>query len=128
MTTDRVYRDMNWSPEDRARHKAIREQFQRLRPGPVELRAGNEYVGPIPHGLFLEILVAIRDLKRGREAAGLSLEAAANKAGIDAAALEKLEQGIPNENPIETLYRYAHALGKQLTLAILDEPAPAGAV
>ena len=46
---------INWTPEDRARHKAIRQRFQRYRPGPDELWepvAGE----PLSHGAYLDII------------------------------------------------------------------------
>src|SRR5437879_5106733 len=126
MTTERTYRDMKWTPEQKAERKAVREYFQRVRPGLDDIRSSNEYVGPIPQGLFLEILVAIRNLRNRREALGLSLVDVARKVGIDITALENLEKGIPNETPIETLYRYAHALGNELSLVVI-EPSPGSA-
>ena len=34
MSERSVHRKIDWTPEDRARHKAIREKFQRERPTP----------------------------------------------------------------------------------------------
>jgi len=56
--------DMKWTPADRARHNAIREKFQKKRPTPEQLRASGDHVGPIPHGLYLSLMAALRDLIR----------------------------------------------------------------
>ena len=58
-------------------------------------------------------------LRQEREALGLSLEAAAQRCGINRAALSKLELG-QNPNPtLETLWRYAAALGKRVRCELL---------
>jgi DNA-binding XRE family transcriptional regulator len=105
---------------DRARHKAVREKFDRERPTLKELVASGEYSGPLPHAVYLELRVALAALKKAREAAGLSLADVAERSGIDRAALSRLENGI-HENPtIETLLRYASALGKRLIWQLSD--------
>ena len=52
---------MKWTHEDRARHRAIRERFQKERPTLEQLRASGDYVGPIPHGLYLSLMAALHD-------------------------------------------------------------------
>lgn len=120
MSTERIHRDMKWTPEDRARHKAVREKFQKERPTMEELLASGEYVGPIPHGVYLSLLAAIHDLKKAREAAGLSLADVAERSGIDKAALSRLENGVHDNPTVETLVRYAAAVGKKLTWTLQD--------
>ena len=125
MAGKRIHRDLNWSAEDRARHKAIREKFQRVRPTMDELIASGEYVGPIPHGVYLSLMAALHDLKAARESSGLSLADVAERSGIDKAALSRLENGIHDNPTVETLIRYAAAVGKRLTWALQDLPAKA---
>ena len=120
MSGERIHRDMKWTPEDRARHKAIREKFQRERPSLQQLLDSGEYVGPIPHGLYLELRQAMIDLKHARTDAGLSLADVAEKSGIDKAALSRLENGVHDNPTIITLVRYAAALGKRLTIGLQD--------
>ena len=117
---ERIHRDMKWTPEDRARHKAIREKFQKERPTMEELLATGEYVGPIPLGVYFELRVALHELKKAREAAGLSLADVAERSGIDKAALSRLENGVHDNPTVETLMRYAAALGKKLTWSLQD--------
>src|SRR4051812_13780436 len=113
-------RHMNWSPADRARHKALREKFRKERPTPEQLRAGGDYVGPIPLGVYLELRAALAALKQAREAAGLSLADVSERSGIDKAALSRLENGVHDNPTVETLLRYAAAVGKKLTWSLQD--------
>lgn len=125
MSGERTHRDMKWTPEDRARHKAIREQFQKDRPTPRQLIESGGYIGPMPHGVYLSLMAALHDLKKAREAAGLSLADVAERSGIDKAALSRLENGVQDNPTVETLLRYAAALGKQLSWTLQDLPASA---
>ncbi len=66
----------------------------------------------------------IADLRRVREAQGLSLTDVAERSGIDKAALSRLENGQQPNPTVNTLARYAHAIGKRLAWSI-EEPAAA---
>ncbi len=120
MANERIHRDMKWTAEDRARHKAIREKFQKERPTPQQLLESGEYSGPIPHGVYLSLIAAIIELKKAREAAGLSLADVAERSGIDKAALSRLENGVHDNPTVDTLMRYAAALGKKLVWSLQD--------
>src|SRR5579871_3945771 len=120
MRKERIFRKIDWTPEDRARHQAIREKLQKERPTMEQLLASGEYVGPIPLGVYFELRVALHDLKQAREAAGLSLADVAERSGIDKAALSRLENGVHDNPTVETLARYATALGKKLTWSLQD--------
>ncbi len=123
MSERSVHKKINWTPEDRARHKAIREKLQRERPTLEQLIASGEYVGPIPQGVYRELRLALHDLKKAREGAGLSLADVAERSGIDKAALSRLENGIQANPTVETLLRYAAAVGKRLRWTLEDAPA-----
>lgn len=120
MSNERTHRDMKWTAEDRARHKAIREKFQKERPTPQQLIESGEYTGPIPHGVYLSLMAALVELKKAREAAGLSLADVAERSGIDKAALSRLENGIHDNPTVDTLMRYATAIGKKLVWTLQD--------
>jgi DNA-binding XRE family transcriptional regulator len=120
MANERIHRDMKWTAEDRARHKAIREKFQKERPSLQQLVESGEYSGPIPHDVYLSLMAAIIALKKAREAAGLSLTDVAERSGIDKAALSRLENGIHDNPTVDTLMRYAAALGKKLVWTLQD--------
>jgi DNA-binding XRE family transcriptional regulator len=120
MSKERIFKKIDWTPEDRARHKAIRERFQKERPTMEQLLASGEYVGPIPLGVYFELRVALHELKKTRESAGLSLADVAERSGIDKAALSRLENGVHDNPTVETLMRYAAALGKKLSFTLQD--------
>jgi DNA-binding XRE family transcriptional regulator len=120
MAGDRTHRDMNWSPEDRARHKAIREKFQKERPSLEQLVEGGDAPPAVPLGVYLDIRQALLALKTAREDAGLSLSDVAERSGIDKGALSRLENGVHDNPTVETLVRYATALGKHLRWTLHD--------
>ncbi len=108
--------------EEKVRLKAVRERFQREKPTSEQLVASGEYNPPIRQGEYWELMQAAAALKKAREAAGMSLRELAEKMAIDAAALSRLENGV-NDNPtIDTLFRYANSLGKQIVVQIVDLP------
>jgi DNA-binding XRE family transcriptional regulator len=125
MSAQRIHKDLNWSAEDRARHKAVREKFQRERPSLQSLVESGDSPPPMKLGVYLELRAAMSELKRQREAAGLSLADVAERSGIDKSALSGLENGIQDNPTIETLMRYAAAIGKKLTWSFEDLPVPA---
>ena len=91
------------SAEQAARHKAIRERFQREKPSLEELVSSGEYNEPLPMDEYLSIRQAIFALKAAREAAGLSLADVAERTGIDKGALSRIETGQHLNPTISTL-------------------------
>src|SRR6266851_3309752 len=66
---------------------------------------------------FAELL---RGLKAAREAQGLSLADLTARTGMDRSALSKLETGRRPNPTLETLVRYAEAVGKRLMVSLAD--------
>src|SRR5260370_12082217 len=66
--------------------------------------------------------LAVAELRKARSAAGLSLTQVADRSGIDKAALSRLERGLQPNPTIETLCRYAAALGKRMVWQLADDP------
>jgi DNA-binding XRE family transcriptional regulator len=66
---------------------------------------------------FIRFLLSLR---RERERLGLSLADVAKLAGIDKAALGRLENGLQVNPTVNTLARYVRALGKSLKWGIAD--------
>jgi DNA-binding XRE family transcriptional regulator len=108
-----------WTTADRARHKAIRQEFEHC-PTQEELEASGAYDGPIKSGVYFQVRVLIHELKKVREAAGLTLAAVAKRTGMDQATLSRLENGRQPNPTVDTLWRYARAVGRQLVLAHAD--------
>jgi DNA-binding XRE family transcriptional regulator len=113
---DKVQPKVLWSAEDRARHQAIREKFRNWHPSPEELIATGEGGNFDLHGEYRELRPLVEEIKRAREEVGLTLAEVSRRCGIDQPALSRLENG-HNKNPtLDTLWRYAAALGRRLIL------------
>jgi DNA-binding XRE family transcriptional regulator len=110
------------TPEDVARIKAIREKFQKERPTVEQLLQNEDYGNPIPLGAYLETKELLHKLKQEREQAGLSLAEVAERTGMDKAAISRLENGHQDNPTVDTLSRYALAIGKQIILGYVDLP------
>lgn len=114
---------VQFTAEDRARHAAIREKFRDWHPSPEELIASGEAVNFDLRGEYRQLRPLLEEMKRAREAAGLTLAEVSRRCGIDEPALSRLENG-HNKNPtLDTLWRYAAALSRRLVLtteAIVD--------
>ncbi|HEV3262995.1 MAG TPA: helix-turn-helix transcriptional regulator [Gemmataceae bacterium] len=108
-----------WTAADRARHKAIRQEFQHC-PTQEELEASGTYERPIKSGAYFRVRILIHELKKVREAAGLTLAAVSKRTGMDQATLSRLENGRQPNPTVDTLWRYACAVGRQLVLTHAD--------
>jgi hypothetical protein len=107
---------VHWTDEDRARHQAIREMFRDWHPSPEELIASGEGVNFDIHGEYRQLRPFLEELKQAREATGLTLADVSGRCSIDQPALSHLENG-HNTNPtLDTLWRYAAAVGRRLVL------------
>jgi DNA-binding XRE family transcriptional regulator len=114
--SNKVGPKVRWTAEDRARHQAIRNMFRNWHPSPEELIASGEAAKFDLHGEYRQLRPFIEEVKRAREAAGLTLADVSRRCGIDQPALSRLENG-HNKNPtLDTLWRYAAAVGRRLIL------------
>jgi DNA-binding XRE family transcriptional regulator len=105
-----------WTAADRARHQAIRDMFRNWQPSPEELIARGEGAHLDLRGEYRELRPFVEDLKRTREAAGLTLAEVSRRCGIDQPALSRLENGHSKNPTLDTLWRYAAAIGRRLVL------------
>ena len=76
-----------------------------------------EYYPPIPTRAYFEIKQLLHVLRQAHESANLSLADVAERTGMDKAALSRLETGQGNPT-IDTLARYAAALGKRVVFGV----------
>jgi DNA-binding phage protein len=114
MSVKRSSRKINFPPEQRAEHGRIRELFKDWHPSPEELLASKEGEQFTLFGEYPYLRALLTELKQVRVQAGLSLTNVSRRSGIDKAALSRLENG-QNANPtLDTLLRYAAAVGKRL--------------
>ena len=125
MVIERIYQKTERTPEEQARIREIREKFQREKPSLDDLLATSDYDGPIPQGAYLELRRLMHLLRKERERLGLSLADIAEHTGIDKAALSCLETGKQINPTIDTLWRYAHAVGTELTWTLIKGATPA---
>jgi DNA-binding XRE family transcriptional regulator len=113
------------TPEQQAAVEAIRARSKTERPGPDELIDRGELDELVPHGQFMELRELTVHLRQIRERQGLSLTDVSERSGMTRAAISKIENGW-NLNPtLDTLFRYATALGAQVRLSV-EEPQPPG--
>lgn len=111
------------TPEQRAAVKAIRERSRDDRPGPDELMDRGEIDELVPHGQFMELRMLTAQLRLMRERHGLSLANISERSGLTRAAISRLENGW-NLNPtLDTLFRYAAAVGAEVAFSVTPAPA-----
>lgn len=78
--------------------------------------------GASSDGGHLAFRQAVLELRAAREAAGLSLADVAERSGIDRGAISRLETGVTENPTLETIVRYAAAVGKRFMWTISDSP------
>jgi DNA-binding XRE family transcriptional regulator len=108
-----------WTAADRARHKAMRAEFADC-PTQEDLEISGAYEGPIKSGAYFAVKVIMHELKKTRQAAGLTLAAVSKLTGMDQATFSRLENGRQANPTIDTLWRYASAVGRKLVLTNAD--------
>ncbi|MFI5460421.1 MAG: helix-turn-helix domain-containing protein [Isosphaerales bacterium] len=103
------------TPEARAEEARLRESFDReyREIGTLATAGDGTTMGDL-----VEFRAFIMSLRRERERQGLSLNDVAERAKIDKGALSRLENGQQLNPTINTLARYARALGTCLTCSL----------
>jgi DNA-binding XRE family transcriptional regulator len=95
--------------EQRAEEEAIRREHAT---NPIRQRP----TGAINRESFAAILTLMARFKAVRESQGLTLAEVAERMGVDAPALSRLETGKMLNPTLATLYKWAEALGQKLDL------------
>ena len=109
----RITREHRLTSEEASRYATIRQQVAEELPRLIE-----RHEQRVASGAPLEQLVA--QLKAAREAKGLSLADLTALTGMDRSALSKLETGQRANPTLETLMRYAQAVGKRLVVSLAE--------
>jgi ribosome-binding protein aMBF1 (putative translation factor) len=109
----RITRDRRLTAEESAKYKAVREQVAEELPELITRH--HERMATLDQ---LQVLLA--QLKSAREAKGLSLSDLTELTGMDPSALSKLETGQRANPTVETLVRYAEAVGKRLVVSLAE--------
>ncbi len=113
MTTRRIVRDRRLTPEEAAKYREVRERIGEELP---ELIARHQD-RMATYDQFAELL---RQLRSAREERGMSLAELTDLTGMDRSAISKLETGQRPNPTLETLIRYAEAVGKRLVVSLAD--------
>jgi DNA-binding XRE family transcriptional regulator len=113
MSTRRIYRDRRLTPEEAEKYREIRARIADELPELVE----RHHDRMAAYNQFAELL---RQLRTAREERGLSLAELTELTGMDRSALSKLETGQRPNPTLETLIRYAEAVGKRLEVSLVD--------
>jgi DNA-binding XRE family transcriptional regulator len=109
----RIPRNRKLTPEEAAKYKAVREQIAEELPDLIVRHHERTATLDQLHELLMQ-------LKAAREAKGLSLSDLTELTGMDRSALSKLETGQRANPTVETLVRYAEAVGKRLVVSLAD--------
>jgi DNA-binding XRE family transcriptional regulator len=109
----RIVRNRRLTPEEAAKYKAVREQVAKELPDLVARH--HQRMAALD-----ELQELVHQLKAAREAKGLSLADMTELTGMDRSALSKLESGQRANPTVETLVRYAQAVGKRLIVSLDD--------
>jgi DNA-binding XRE family transcriptional regulator len=109
----RITRNRRLTPEEAAKYKAVREQVAAELPDLIARHYGRM-------AALDQLYELLQQLKAAREAKGLSLADLTELTGMDRSALSKLETGHRANPTVETLVRYAAAVGKRLVVSLTD--------
>lgn len=106
------------SDEDRRKYDGIRRQLDGER---NEILAEARRRKRVHDALTAELRHAFRILKQERIAQGLSLADMQERTGMSRSAISRLENDESANPTMETLSRYAEALGKELAITLSDK-------
>jgi DNA-binding XRE family transcriptional regulator len=118
MSAKRIHRKTERTPEEKRRLKQVRERFQRERPSMADLLESGDAGEAVSQGEYLDLRAMLAALKKRREHEGLSLADVAERSGMDRAAISRLENGVYVNPTVDTLYRYAQAIGADIGFSI----------
>jgi DNA-binding XRE family transcriptional regulator len=118
MNAKRIQRKIERTPEDRRRLEKVRKRFQQERPSLKDLLASGDASEAVTQGEYLDLREMLAALKKRRKHQGLSLADIAEHCGTDRAAISRLENGVYTNPTVDTLYRYAQAIGTDIGFCI----------
>ena len=113
MSIRRVTRNRRLTAEESAKYKEIRERVAEELPDLISRH--HKRLAALDQ--LDELLI---QLKAAREERGLSLSDLTDLTGMDRSAISKLETGQRPNPTVETLVRYAEAVGKHLVVSLVD--------
>ncbi len=112
---NRVQRANQKSPAVRARERELRVRLQAEKPSLDDLIASGDCDPDdiMTMGMYVDVQQALQSLKRSRMENGLSIDAVAERSGLDRAVVSRLENGKQDNPTVATLMRYAAAIGQR---------------
>lgn len=113
MTIRRIIRNRRLTPEESAKYQEVREKV--AGEFPELIARHHERVSALD-----QLDELLKQLKAAREERGLSLSDLTDLTGMDRSAISKLETGRRPNPTVETLVRYAEAVGKHLVVSLVD--------
>jgi len=113
MTMKRITRERRLTPNEAAKYTDIRNKIDEEMPAIIARH--QERMAALD-----QLPQVMSQLKSARESKGLSLNAVSEVVGMDRSALSKLENGRRSNPTVETLVRYANAVGKRLIVTLTD--------
>ncbi len=109
----RISRSRPLTPAESARYQAIRQQVAHELPALIERH--QQRLSALD-----QVEELLKQLKTARGQKGLSLSDLTELTGMDRSALSKLETGKRPNPTVDTLVRYAEAVGKRLIVSLAD--------
>lgn len=109
----RIIRTTPVSEDDRTRYSGLRADIAADLPDLVDRHRKRTEAGTA-------LAAVVGQLKSAREAKGLSVSDITAATGLDSLSLEGLEEGQRGDATVETLSRYADAVGKRLVVSLAD--------
>jgi DNA-binding XRE family transcriptional regulator len=111
----RIYRQA--TVEEQERHTRIREQIQEELPD-IQQRAKQKLAEALQRGIAMQHTMAVLKVERLKK--GLSLSDMKARTGIERSTLSRLENNADANPTINTLTRYAEAVGKKVFVVLAD--------
>lgn len=117
----KVKRVMRRMPDaGKAKYARLRAAVEKEFPPGKAKRPPRDPNQPMNLGEYFDLRAVVGELRKAREAQGLSLADVQAKTGIDRSALCRIESG-ENGNPtVNTLIRYARAVDRRLEIALVE--------
>jgi DNA-binding XRE family transcriptional regulator len=109
----RIVRNRRLSPTEAARYRRIRGRIDAELPRLIERH--HDRMAALD-----QVDELLRQLQAARGEKGLTLSDLTELTGMDRSALSKLETGRRHNPTVETLVRYAEAVGKRLVVSLTD--------
>ena len=113
MSLKRIIRNVPLAPDEAEKLRDVRRKIAEELPELCARHHEREAVAE-------HLKVVLAQLKNAREERGLSLTDLMQRTGMERSALSKLETGQRPNPTIETLKRYAEAVGKRIVITLAD--------